>query len=97
MGRQAARVAARWPKPAFDIAAVRRYDPPMSRAAMALSFALFLGMLGATVAFLWNAHRMSRAQQALAAAALIGGLWAMGWLCERVAPDAGRVGGAARV
>ena len=73
-------VVARWPKPAFDIAAVQRFDPPMSRGARVTAVVAFLLLLAGTTAFLWNAHRMTFAQQCAGAAALIAGLWLVGWL-----------------
>ncbi|MBS0447437.1 MAG: sterol desaturase family protein [Proteobacteria bacterium] len=85
-GWRPADVAARWPKPAFDIDRVERYDPPLSRAAAWLAASLFVAVLAATTTFLWNAHRLSPAQQALAAVGLVGGLWAIGRICERPAP-----------
>lgn len=82
-GWRPADVATKWPKPAFEIAKVERFDPPMSRGAMWLAFAIFLAMLGATTAFLWNAHRMSLPQQALFAAGIVAGLWLIGLVSER--------------
>jgi sterol desaturase/sphingolipid hydroxylase (fatty acid hydroxylase superfamily) len=82
-GWRPADVAAAWPKPAFEIAKVERFDPPMSRAAMGFAFAIFLAMLGATTAFLWNAHRMSLLQQALFAAGIVAGLWLIGLVSDR--------------
>ena len=79
-GWRPADVAARWPKPAFDISRVRRFDPPMSRAASAAAATLFAALLGATAWFLWNAHRMSLLQQATSAAAVLLGLWIVGWV-----------------
>jgi sterol desaturase/sphingolipid hydroxylase (fatty acid hydroxylase superfamily) len=96
-GWRPADVAARWPKPAFDIAAVERYDPAASRLAIAAAAALFVLMMAGTVAFLWNVHRMALPQQAFAAVSLLAGLWAVGWLCERPAARGVQVGGTARV
>ena len=76
-------VAQRWPKPEFDIARVERFDPPMSRRAQGLALSLFLGVLGATTLFLWFAHRLTLAEQAAAAAAILAALWAVGRVCER--------------
>jgi sterol desaturase/sphingolipid hydroxylase (fatty acid hydroxylase superfamily) len=81
-GWRPADVAARWPKPAFDIRQVERFDPPMSRGAQGLAVAVFLAALGATTLFLWNAHRLTFVQQAASAAAVLAGLWLVGWLCE---------------
>jgi sterol desaturase/sphingolipid hydroxylase (fatty acid hydroxylase superfamily) len=89
-GWRPADVAAKWPKPAFDIAKVQRFDPPMSRGAMWLAVAIFLALLGATLLFLWNAHRMSLPQQALCAAGIVAGLWLVGLVSERPLRDATR-------
>jgi len=85
-GWRPADVAARWPKPAFDIHAVQRYDPPLSRAAGWIALLLFSALLAGTAAFLWNAHRLALAEQALAAASIVAGLWAVGAVCS---PPAG--------
>jgi len=82
-GWRPADVAAKWPKPPFDIAKVERFDPPMSRGAMWLAAAIFLALLGATTLFLWNAHRMGLAQQGLCAAGIVAGLWLVGFVSER--------------
>ncbi len=82
-GWRPADVAAKWPKPAFDIRKVERYDPPMSRGAQLAAVAAFGVLLGATTAFLWNAHRLSLAQQVAIAAVVVGLLWLVGWLSER--------------
>jgi alkylglycerol monooxygenase len=73
-------VARSHPRPAFDIAAVERWQPAVPRAALAVAAALFLALLGATAAFLWNAHRLPLAEQAAAAGAIVAGLWGVGWL-----------------
>ena len=82
-GWRPADVAARFPKPEFDITRVERYDPPMSPAAQWAAAGLFVALLGATSLLLWNAHRMSLPQQAAAALGVIGGLWVVGWVSER--------------
>jgi len=81
-GWRPADVAQRWPKPAFDLARVERFDPPMSRAAQVLAVALFIVVLNATTLFLWFAHRMTLAEQVAAAAAILVALWAVGRVCE---------------
>ena len=86
-GWRPADVAARWPTQAFDIAAVRRFDPPMSRSAQMTAVVAFLALLAGTTAFLWNAHRMSFGEQCAGAAALVAGLWFVGWLSGRSADD----------
>ena len=74
-------VAARWPKPAFEIARVERFDPAMSRRAQWLAIALFVVVLNATTLFLWFSHRMSLMEQGLAAAAILALLWVVGRVC----------------
>jgi sterol desaturase/sphingolipid hydroxylase (fatty acid hydroxylase superfamily) len=79
-GWRPADVAARWPKPAFDPATMQRWDPQVGRAAQWAAALLFVVLLVATSAFLWNAHLLAFAQQAGAAAAIVVGLWAVGAL-----------------
>ncbi len=86
-------VAARWPKPAFDIAAVERYDPPLSRGAAAAATLLFIVLLAGTAALLWNAHRIERGALLAGAVTIVAGLWAVGALCT---PAATRRTGPAR-
>ena len=74
-------VAARWPKPAFELARVKRFDPQMSRGAQWLAIALFVVVLNATTLFLWFSHRMTLIEQLLAAAAILAALWAVGRVC----------------
>jgi len=80
-GWRPADVAARWPKPDFDITRVRRYDPPLNRRSALIAAALFVLLLGATSLFLWNAHLLSPMQGVGAAAGIIAGLWAVSALC----------------
>ncbi len=81
-GWRPADVAARWPKPAFELRAVQRYDPPLSRAAAYAATALFLVVLGVTSVFLWFAHTLSGPQQLLGAAAIVALLWLIGRLTQ---------------
>ena len=82
-GWRPADVAAKWPKPAFDIRRVERFDPPMSAAAQALAGAAFLVLLGAAALFLWNAHRLTLTEQIASVAVVVFGLCFVGWLSER--------------
>ena len=77
-------VAARFPKPAFDLQR-DRFDPPLSRARERSAALLFGVLLAATSAFLWHAHRIDGAARATAVAALVGGLWLVGRLCTPAA------------
>jgi sterol desaturase/sphingolipid hydroxylase (fatty acid hydroxylase superfamily) len=81
-GWRPADVAARWPKPAFDLAAVRTYDPPTSRTAALLATALFGVVLAGTSVFLWQAHRLGTGEQALGAAVIVALLWLIGGLTQ---------------
>ena len=81
-GWRPADVAARFPKPAFALQSVQRYDPPVGRVALAGAVIVFALLLGATTFFLWNAHTLSLASQLGAAAAIVGALWVVGLLCE---------------
>jgi sterol desaturase/sphingolipid hydroxylase (fatty acid hydroxylase superfamily) len=77
-GWRPADVAARWPKPAFDINRVQRFDPPMSRAAMWAAGGLFLALMGAVLGFLWVAHTLTLVQQVGWALGIVAGLWLVG-------------------
>ena len=81
-GWRPADVAVRWPKPAFDIGAVSRFDPPAPRAAQFAAGALFLAVLGATTVMLWFSHQLSLRDQALAVAAIMALLWLIGALTQ---------------
>ena len=56
-GWRPADVAARFPKPAFDLARVERYDPPQQPARLAAAALLFAAALGVTSVLLWHVHR----------------------------------------
>ncbi len=81
-GWRPADVAQRFPKPAFDLAQRRTYNPPLPRASAALAVALFAVALGATSLLLWQAHRMAGPQVVVAALVLIGLLGAIGRLTQ---------------
>ena len=81
-GWRPADVSARFPKAAFRLDAVQRYDPMMSRGAQWAAFALFVVLLGGVCVLLWNAHRWSASELASATALLVAGLWVLGWLGE---------------
>jgi sterol desaturase/sphingolipid hydroxylase (fatty acid hydroxylase superfamily) len=81
-GWRPADVAARWPKPAFDLAAVRRFDPPAPRGAQWAAALLFLAVLGLTSAFLWFAHTLTLPQQVAGAAGIVALLWLIGRLTQ---------------
>jgi sterol desaturase/sphingolipid hydroxylase (fatty acid hydroxylase superfamily) len=81
-GWRPADVAARFPRPPFDIEAVRLYDPPAGALAQGVAALAFLGVLGATSAFLWVQHTLSLAERAAGAAAIVGVLWLIGRALE---------------
>jgi sterol desaturase/sphingolipid hydroxylase (fatty acid hydroxylase superfamily) len=80
-GWRPADVATRWPKPAFDIRAVQRFDPPLSPRAAMSAVLLFALLLGATALLLWHAHRLPAAPLWGGAAAIVAGLCIVGVLC----------------
>jgi sterol desaturase/sphingolipid hydroxylase (fatty acid hydroxylase superfamily)/uncharacterized membrane protein YhhN len=71
-------VAARYPKPAFDIARMQRYHPPVSPGVAWFGAIQFALLLGGVALFLWHADRMPLAQSAVWLGALSAGLWAVG-------------------
>jgi alkylglycerol monooxygenase len=71
-------VAARFPRPPFDIAAVQRFDPPMSRSVAWFGAIQFIALLHGVVLFLWRADSMALPQSAVWVAALAAGLWCVG-------------------
>ncbi len=73
-------VAARFPKPAFDLQRVRRWDPPTSRLADAAALVLFVLLLAGTLALLWHAHLLGTARVLAGAAAIVAALALLGWL-----------------
>ncbi len=81
-GWRPADVAERFPKPAFDIARVQRYDPPASPQVVRVALLVFGLLLAGTALLLWHAHLLSGLQQAAAVAALVAGLWWVGRLTE---------------
>ena len=96
-GWRPADVAARFPKPAFDLDTVQRWEPPLSPAAAWGAGGLFVLLLGATAAFLWNAHLLALAQQAAAVACIVAGLWAVGALSTPAGAKASPDGSTERV
>lgn len=77
-GWRPADVAARFPKPAFDITRVQRYDPPASRGVQAFGALQFLLMLAGSVLFLWYSEDLPLAQAVVWLLALATGLWCTG-------------------
>ena len=73
-------VAQRLPKPPFDLRALRRWDPAPGALASAIALLLFVALLGATVALLWNAHRLDTWSCAALGAAIVAGMCGVGRL-----------------
>lgn len=86
-GWRPADVAARFPRPPFDLNRPR-YHPPATRTARAGALALFVVALGLTAWLLWLAHQLPWAVQAAAALAIAALLTAMGWLLAGRRPAA---------
>jgi alkylglycerol monooxygenase len=81
-GWRPADVAAKFPKPAFDIAQMRKYEPPASKRAQWLAFALFMLLLNVVSVFLWFTPTLSTAQNLAAVIAMLIVLWLIGRLLE---------------
>jgi hypothetical protein len=75
-------VAERFPKPAFQVSDVQRYDPPTARGAHVLAAALFVVMLGGVCWLLWHAHEWSAPALLGGTVLVIAGLWVVGRLGE---------------
>ena len=77
-GWRPADVAARFPKPAFDIAKTERFHPPVSQAVAWFGGIQFVVLLQCVALFLWHSEQMPLSQSAVWLAALSVGLWAVG-------------------
>jgi hypothetical protein len=77
-GWRPADVAARWPRPAFDIGRQERFEPPMTRAVAWFGAVQFLLLLNGVALFLWHADRMPPSQAAVWMVLLASGLWSVG-------------------
>ncbi len=95
-GWRPADVAARWPRPAFDLRTARRFEPPLARPAAVLVGALFMATLAGTSLFLWFAHRLTVGQQLVGAVAILALLWLIGRLTQPGAAVSVALGGLAR-
>jgi len=74
-GWRPADVAARFPRAAFSIDGVRRFDPPLSRARGAGAVALFTGALVVATLLLWHGPTWPAAVATGAAAVVVAALW----------------------
>jgi alkylglycerol monooxygenase len=77
-GWRPADVAARFPKPAFDLAKLERYHPPITPRVAWFAGIQFFVLLQGVALFLWHADRLPLAQSAVWLAALTACLWAVG-------------------
>lgn len=71
-------VSARFPKPPFDIHAVRRYHPPMTPALAWFAGVQFVAILAGVALFLWHADAMPLSRSVVWLAALTAAIWAVG-------------------
>ncbi|MFN7725588.1 MAG: sterol desaturase family protein [Rubrivivax sp.] len=86
-GWRPADVAARWPKPAFDLAQARqKYDPVVPPGRQAAAALVFVGALLLTSVLLWWAHTLSLGVQLALAAGVLALLWTVGRLTSGGTP-----------
>ncbi len=81
-GWRPADVAARFPRPAFDIRALTPYAPPLPRATAALSAVLFGALLAGVAAFLWHADSAPLTHNIAGFSVLLVGVWSLGALLQ---------------
>jgi alkylglycerol monooxygenase len=81
-GWRPADVAARFPKPPFELAQVERFHPPITSQVAWFGAIQFLLLLNCVAFFLWHADRMALAQSSVWLAALAAGLWSVGALMQ---------------
>jgi alkylglycerol monooxygenase len=77
-GWRPADVAERFPRPAFALERVRRYQPPITAAVALFAVLQFVLLLAAVSLFLWHADAMPLGQSLPWLAALVAALWALG-------------------
>lgn len=96
-GWRPADVAAKFPKPAFDIEAVRRkYQTPASPTAQWFGAVSFCLLLGGVAAFLWIADGMAQSMQLVCVVSLCAMVWLTGAVLQsRLHPILGAAGWAA--
>lgn len=85
-GWRPADVAARFPSPAFDLASVQRYAPPMSAAVRWFAGAQFVALLVGVALFLWFADTWPLPRSAVVFSVLLVALWTIGAVMQ------GRIG-----
>jgi sterol desaturase/sphingolipid hydroxylase (fatty acid hydroxylase superfamily)/uncharacterized membrane protein YhhN len=77
-GWQSAAMARAHPKPAFTLASVTPFNPPLQPAQQWFAKLQFVLTMGAVLVFLWHADGMGFADAAIWSAAIVAGLWATG-------------------
>ena len=77
-GWQPADLAQAHPKPAFTLASVTTFNPPLTAAQQWFAGLQFVLMLGAVSAFLWVADVLPASEAAIWCAAIASGVWATG-------------------
>jgi len=77
-GWRPADLAARFPKPAFDMAQVRRFEPMVGNGMRWLAGLQFLVLMAGVLVFLWRSDGLPASQAIVGLAALMAGLWAVG-------------------
>ena len=76
-----------WQKAPFELARVRRYDPPMPVGAGLYTLVHFVALLLASTALLWYSQELPLTMLAAAAVAVLGALWLVGAVMQgRLAP-----------
>jgi sterol desaturase/sphingolipid hydroxylase (fatty acid hydroxylase superfamily)/uncharacterized membrane protein YhhN len=81
-GWRPADVAARFPKPAFDIAKVERFHPAIDARTAWFGAVQFALLLAGVATFLWHADAMPLQRSVVWLAALAAGLWAVNGVME---------------
>ena len=77
-GWRPADVARTWPKPAFDLAQVRTFNPPLGRAAAWFAALQFAVLLAGVLAVLWFSSSWRGLRTGISSAALVACYWALG-------------------
>jgi sterol desaturase/sphingolipid hydroxylase (fatty acid hydroxylase superfamily) len=78
---------AHWQRPHFDLASVRRYDPPMTRGARWFAVLHFVAVLIGTVPLLWYSDTLPLTELAAWSTAVLAVLWITGAVMQnRIGP-----------
>ena len=85
-GWRPADVAERFPKPAFSMAQMQRYQPPLARPLQWFAAAQFVVLLAGVAVFLWQADHAPLTDNAVWFAVLLASQWALGAVLQ------GRIG-----